>query len=273
MADIDIDPFEGEGREHDRTEEPMDEHIPLSPVTPVGGSIWEPKCEQETSFEGSSVLYKEYLVGKIYELIGNKTHQRLEPNLDLFKLGEDGRLYYKGNPLMNRNRQLKMVGVIADTLGINGLREIGYNISKTNLKPPFVLERISACFSNKSISDIARADDIELQEIVKSMEDLVFQINNQSQMDDLFKYPLRDLLGLDKQLRSIRGLLKVEVAKKVQLEENIKKEHCKLKEFREYPGVYGNDQLEEIKNRIERLNKDLKIRQESIDLLKRRLKN
>ena len=31
--------------------------------------------------------------------------------------------------------------------------------------------------------------------------------------------------GLDKQLRSIRGSLKVEVAKKVQLEEHIKKEH------------------------------------------------
>ena len=33
MADIDIDPC----REHEsRTEEPMDEHIPLDPVTPEG---------------------------------------------------------------------------------------------------------------------------------------------------------------------------------------------------------------------------------------------
>ena len=54
------------------------------------------------------------------------------------------------------------------------------------------------------------------------------QINNQSQTDDLFEYPLREILGLDTQLRSIRGLLKVEVAKKVQLEEHIKKEQCKL---------------------------------------------
>ena len=91
--------------------------------------------------------------------------------------------------------------------------------------------------------------------------------NDQSQTDDLFKYPLRELLGLDKQLRSIRGLLKVEVAKKVQLEEHIKKEKCKLEEFREYPGVYSDDQLEEIRNRIERLSDDLKVRQESIDLL------
>ena len=49
-----------------------------------------------------------------------------------------------------------------------------------------------------------------------------------SQTDDSFEgeetLPVREFLGLDKQLRSIRGLLKVEVAKKVQLEENIKKE-------------------------------------------------
>ena len=55
--------------------------------------------------------------------------------------------------------------------------------------------------------------------------------NDQSHTDDLFKYPLRELLDLDKQLRSIRGSLKVEVAKKVQLEESIKKEKCKLEEF------------------------------------------
>ena len=47
---------------------------------------------------------------------------------------------------------------------------------------------------------------------------------------------MRELLGLDKQLRSIRGLLKVEVAKKVQLEGHTKKKKRKLKEFRKYPG-------------------------------------
>ena len=84
---------------------------------------------------------------------------------------------------------------------------------------------------------------------------------------------MRELLGLDTQLRSIRGSLKVEVAKKVQLEECIKKEQQKLEEFREYPGEYGDDQLEEIRDRIERLYEDLATRQESIDILKGRLKN
>ena len=65
-------------------------------------------------------------------------------------------------------------------------------------------------------------------------------------MDELFERPLRDLLGLDKQLRSIRGSLRVEVAKKVQLEERIKKEHRKLEEFRDYPGVYDDEMREDI---------------------------
>ena len=84
------------------------------------------------------------------------------------------------------------------------------------------------------------------EEIAKSTEDLIFQINNQSQTDDLFEHPLRELLGLDKQLRSIRGSLKVEVAKKLELEERIAKEHHKLEEFREYPGVYDDAMKEDI---------------------------
>ena len=65
-----------------------------------------------------------------------------------------------------------------------------------------------------SISEIAGMDEIELEEIAKSTDYLIFQINNQSQTDELFEHHLRELIGLDKQLRSIRGSLKVEVAKK-----------------------------------------------------------
>ena len=72
-----------------------------------------------------------------------------------------------------------------------------------------------------SESDITKADDIELQGIAEKAPGIIFQINNQSQTDKLFEHPLHDLLGLDTQLRSIKGSLKVEVAKKVQLEERI----------------------------------------------------
>ena len=84
---------------------------------------------------------------------------------------------------------------------------------------------------------------------------------------------MRELLGLDKQLRSVRGSLKVEVVKKVQLEEHIAKEHRKLEEFQEYPGVYDDAMREDITKRINVLNDEMAIRQESIDLLKGRLKN
>ena len=112
-----------------------------------------------------------------------------------------------------------------------------------------------------------------MKEIAKSTEDLIYQINEQTQTDDLLENPLRELLGLDKQLRSIRGSLKGEVVKKVQLEEHIAKERRKLEEFREYPRVYDDAMKEDITKRIDALNNELKVRQESIDLLKGRLKN
>ena len=98
--------------------------------------------------------------------------------MGLFELGEDGRLYCRGNPLTNRNRELKMVGVIANTLGIKRLQEVGYNVSETNLKPQFVLDLLEKQAELPSMSDITKVDNIQLQEIVKSMEDIIFHINH-----------------------------------------------------------------------------------------------
>ena len=58
------------------------------------------------------------------------------------------------------------------------------------------------------------------------MDNLIAQLEGKSSKD----LPMHELLGLDKQLRSIRGSLKVEVAKKVQLEQCIKQEEHKLEE-------------------------------------------
>ena len=81
-----------------------------------------------------------------------------------------------------------------------------------------------------SESDITGADDIELQEIAEKASGIISQIKDiQTDTEDLFEHPLRELFGLDKQLRSIRGSLKVEVAKTVELEERIAKECRKLK--------------------------------------------
>ena len=47
-------------------------------------------------------------------------------------------------------------------------------------------------------------------------------------LGDLFEHPLSKCMGLDKTLRSIRGLLKEQMVKKVQLEEHMEREECKL---------------------------------------------
>ena len=258
MADIDINPS---GEHESRTEEPTDENIPLTLVTP-GRSTWEPEHEHEMSFGSPEVplsrgeiLHKEYLVGEIYELIGNKMHQRLELNLRLFQSDKPGRLYYRGKPLMNRNGELKTIGVIADTLEIRGLREMGYNIAKTNLKLRFVLDLLEKQAELPSSSEIAKADDIELEEIAEKASDIISQIKDvQTDADDLFENPLRELLGLDKQLRTIRGYLKVEVAKKVQLNRHIEMEKIKLGEIQDDPR-YTKKQHKELRKRLDKLNK------------------
>ena len=109
---------------------------------------------------------------------------------------------------------------------------MGYNITKTNLKNRFVLDLLEKQAELPSSTEIAKAYDIELEEIAEKASDIISQIKDvQTDTDDLFEHPLRKLPGLDKQLRSIRGCLKVEVAKKFQLEEHITKECRKLEEF------------------------------------------
>ena len=112
-----------------------------------------------------------------------------------------------------------------DILGKNRLCRLGFNIpvGKVTARQAVILNK--AAEELPSASDITKADDIELQEIAEEASDLIFQIKDvQTDTDDLFEHPLQELLSLDTQLRSIRGSLKVEVAKKVQLEERIKKE-------------------------------------------------
>ena len=71
MADIDIDPF---GDHESRPEEPMGESIPL---TPVGGSTWEPEREQETSFGGGESQRTRLMKGDVKRL-----HLKLSENMN-----------------------------------------------------------------------------------------------------------------------------------------------------------------------------------------------
>ena len=158
-----------------------------------------------------------------------------------------------------------MVVTIADVLGKEGLRDIGFNIPKGKLtaRQAVMLNRVQE--EMPSLSDIAKADDVELQETMenaaRSMKNLIEQLKGESSED----LPMHELLGLDKQLRSIRGSLKAEVAKQVQLEEKIKQEKRRLKEILDNP-EYDDGIREDIRKRIKKHNDDLSVRQEGINL-------
>ena len=142
---------------------------------------------------------------------------------------------------------LKLVGMLADILGKNRLRNLGFHIPRGKVTARQAITRNKAAEELPSESDITKVDDIELQEIVEKASGIISQIKDvQTDTEGLFEHPLRELLGLDKQLRSIRGSLKVEVPKKVKLEEHIAKERRKLEEFREYSGVYDDVMKEDI---------------------------
>ena len=175
---------------------------------------------------------------------------------DYFKL-EGRELYYIGSrkPLTTEGK-LKSVGMIADILGKNRLCRLGFNIPVGRITARQAVMLNKAEEELPSESDITIPDEIELQEIVEKASGIISQIEDvQTDTEDLFEHPLRELLGLDKQLRSIRGSLKVEEAKKVELE------------------IYDDTMKEDITKRIDALNDELATRQESIDLLKGRLKN
>ena len=97
---------------------------------------------------------------------------------DYFKL-EGGELYYIGSrkPLTTEGK-LKSVGMLVVILGKNRLRRLGFNI------PVFKLTARQAIMQNKapeelpSESDITKADDIELQEIVEKTSGIISRIKD-----------------------------------------------------------------------------------------------
>ena len=111
---------------------------------------------------------------------------------------------------------------------------------------------------------------IELMEItskdkdttVKNVEQMSFI--EPSERDNLL--PLKELQGLDKELRTIKGSLKVAIAERVYLKACIEHEEGKLSEIRK-PN-YRDDQIKMIEDRIKELRDELNQRDEEIDVLK-----
>ena len=111
---------------------------------------------------------------------------------------------------------LKPVGMLADISGKNRLRNLGVDILRGKVTALQAVMLNKAAEELPSESDITKVNDIELQQIAEKALGIISQIKDvQTDTEDLFKHPLRELLDLDKQLRTIRGSPKVEVAKRL----------------------------------------------------------
>ena len=99
-----------------------------------GGSTWEPECEQQMSFGGTS-LWTEVLrehVEALYRKLSENKHQTPEVfHLDYFKL-RDGKLYYKGKSksLTIKGGKLRTVTAIVEIMGKEGLCKLGFDIPR-----------------------------------------------------------------------------------------------------------------------------------------------
>ena len=78
--------------------------------------------------------------------------------------------------------------------------------------------------------------------------------------------PLRELEGLDKQLRTIKGSLKVAIAKCVDLKSRTEYEERKLSEVQD--PKYSDDQISMVEDRLRKLRGELTERNKEIDILK-----
>ena len=272
MADIDIDPFGEHG-----TDETTDETFPLIPTGGrTDGQIDTGSGEKETSY---TLVLRDQVDG-VYDRLSETLNQRPEvTHTDLFEI-RDGELYFhdKNDPL-TRNGQLRPNSTLERVLGKTRLREMGFDIPKGNFsaKQATILNKIGEDLP--SSSKVSQATDLELEtiskDVIDSNEDLISLIresvdNEATQTDDLFEYPLRELIGLDREMKTIRGSLKVEISKKTMIEQHIEREQSKLEEMAN-DTIYTDEQRDEVKDRMQRLNDDLKTRKESIDILKGKL--
>ena len=208
-------------------------------------------------------------------------------NYNNFKLADDGELTYVYKRtviyLGNINEGLKPPSEIRK-LGVNKLKVMGFtNVTDQDINPykqrykkarekvrklDENLDERSKAIESSSTTD---AEAIEMIEVTsKDIDGTVKDVEQDtsfiepSERDNLL--PLRELEGLDKQLRAIKGSLKVATAKRVDLKSRIEHEERKLSEVQD--PTYSADQISMIENRIRKLRGELKERNKEIDILK-----
>ena len=200
-----------------------------------------------------------------------------------FKLKNDGTLSYKYKKtvinLGNIDKGLKSLSEISK-LGVNRLRLMGFtNITYEDIRPyqpRYKNAREEARKLNEKLNERSKTlessytTDVEAIELMdmtsKDIDGLEQETSfiEPSERDKLL--PLRELQGLDKQIRTIKGSLKVAIAKRVDLEDRIKHEENKLNEIQD--PIYSDDQRKMVEDRIKKLRDELNERNEEINILK-----
>ena len=200
-----------------------------------------------------------------------------------FKLKNDGTLSYKYKRTVinpgNIDKGLKSLSEISK-LGVNRLRLMGFtSITYEDIRPyqpRYKNAREEARKLNEKLNERSKTSEslsttdveaIELMEMTSKDIDGLEQETSfiePTERDKLL--PLRELQGLDKQIRTIKGSLKVAIAKRVELEDRIKHEENKLNEIQD--PIYSDDQRDMIEGRINKLRGELTERNKEIDILK-----
>ena len=204
-----------------------------------------------------------------------------------FKLTKNGKLSYVYKKTVidfgNINNRLKAPWEIRK-LGVAKLRLIGFrNITHEDINPydrRFKRVREDVMKLNENLDERSKAiesssttdaETIEMIEVTSKDIDATVKDAEQdtsfiesSERDKLL--PLRELEGLDKQLRTIKGSLKVAIAKHVDLEACIKHEERKLNEIQD--PKYSDDLRNRLEDRIGKLRGELTERNKEIDILK-----
>ena len=206
---------------------------------------------------------------------------------DNFDLEDDGELSYVSKKtvidLGNINERLKSTWEIRK-LGVSKLRSIGLtNITDEDINPyrpkykktREKLIKLDGVLNEKSkaIGSPSTTDAEAIEMIVMTSKDIDTTIKDIEQDTSFIKpddkdklLPLRELEGLDKQLRAIKGSLKAAIAKRINLEDHIKHEERKLNEIQD--PTYSDDQRNMIEDKIKKLRDELNERNEQIDTLK-----
>ena len=188
-----------------------------------------------------------------------------------FKLTKNGKLSYKYKKTVidfgNINNTLMGFTSITDE-DINPYRNKYKKARDDVMKLNENLDERSKAIESSSTTDAEAIEMIEMtsKDIDTTVKDVEQDTSfiEPSERDKLL--PLRELEGLDKQLRTIKGSLKVAIAKRIDLEGRIKHEERKLNEIQD--PKYSDDQRDMIEGRINKLRGELTERNKEIDILK-----